>query len=359
MVKLIKFIDKYIGIPLSLLFGIVNKLWFIKKFVKPKRILVIQLWGIGETILALPAIKALKQKYEVDVLCTNRNKDVFYGQGVNLKEIKLNIFSIDFFCLLNFHKYDLVIDMEEYLNISALIAFFVGRYRIGYSHHVRSLLYSKTTEYNDKQHIALTFLDLVKVLGVKYDLKKLIPLKYSKQDKIKVDSLIKRLKLKKIVGITPGAAESSKSRMWPKERFAKLADKLDYDVVFVGAGYEKKLIDDVQSLMTKKSNNLAGKLSLRQSFYLISKCKLFISNDTGPMHVAAAIGVKTIGLFGPNTPVRFGAFGNVSLYHKLKCSPCINVHKGQVPECKFDDNKCMQKITVEEVLKAVKKIEES
>ena len=76
--------------------------------------------------------------------------------------------------------------------------------------------------------------------------------------------------------------------------------------------------------------------------------------------MAAAQGVKTIGLFGPNLPIRWAPFGrgNVSIYKKGVCkySPCINVHLGKVPECILKDNICMKAIKVEDVLNAVKKI---
>ncbi|MBI2653126.1 glycosyltransferase family 9 protein, partial [Candidatus Woesearchaeota archaeon] len=91
----------------------------------------------------------------------------------------------------------------------------------------------------------------------------------------------------------------------------------------------------------------------------------FIGNDAGPMHIAAAQGVKTIGLFGPNLPIRFGPYGkgNTSLYKGYNCefSPCINVHKGQVPDCLYPRNsndyqKCMKNISVNDVLKEVEKL---
>ena len=83
------------------------------------------------------------------------------------------------------------------------------------------------------------------------------------------------------------------------------------------------------------------------------------------MHIAAAQGTKTIGLFGPNIPERFGPYGkgNVSIYKKYSCkfSPCINVHKGQVPDCLYAKNsndyqKCMKAITIDEVLKEADKM---
>ena len=92
---------------------------------------------------------------------------------------------------------------------------------------------------------------------------------------------------------------------------------------------------------------------------MIEQCKFFVGNDSGPMHIAAAQGVKTIGLFGPNTPVRWAPIGkkNISVYHEWFCSPCIHTHKGIVPECIFGrDNKCMKAIQVKKVIDAVEKL---
>jgi heptosyltransferase-2 len=215
---------------------------------------------------------------------------------------------------------------------------------------------------------------LVKNFKGKFELKSLEKLRVNKKERQVVDKLLKKLKISKkgsLIGIVPGAAESSKCRKWPKDRFAKLADILvaryNAQIIFIGAGNERNLIGNIRDSMKhkKKSWNLAGRISLKQSFYLIEQCRLLVSNDTGPMHIAAAQGVKTIGLFGPNLPVRFGPFGrnNVSVYKRKACqySPCINVHKGQVPDCLYhkrseDYQKCMKAISVDDVLSAVKKL---
>ena len=107
------------------------------------------------------------------------------------------------------------------------------------------------------------------------------------------------------------------------------------------------------------SFNVAGKMSTREMFYLISLCKLFIGNDSGPMHVAAAQGVRTIGLFGCNLPVRFKPFGknNYYIYKKNNQNTCINVHKGEVRECKYGlENACVKKIRVSDIMSLVDKI---
>lgn len=375
-VRLIKFVDKFFGIPYCLILGIIQL--FRKNEMPPKEktknILITQLWGIGETILTVPAIKALKEKYNktaIDVLCTPRNKDVYFKYQFisKLNAIPINLLSIKWFILKNWRKYDVVIDMEEYLNISAIMSFFLGKYTIGYSHGARSLVYSKKVKYNDNQHTSKTFFDLVKALGVKGNVKKLERLNYSDTDKKIVDLTLKYSKISKkhfIVGIAPGAAESSKSRMWPKQNFAELIEKVhnkkkNVKIILVGADYEKKLNDNILNLIRDKRIkkdifNFAGKFTLRQTFCLISKFNIFIGNDSGPMHIAAAMNVKTIGLFGPNLPVRFGPFNKKSrsIYKKMPCSPCINVHKGHVPECKNRNyQQCMKEIKVKDVLRFV------
>ena len=378
MVAVIRFIDKYLGNAVCNLLGMFgrNKNKGKKDY---KKILVVQLWGIGETILTLPSIEALRKNFpksEIDVLATSRNKDVFFNnQNISsLKLIKLNPFSVLAFIFKNFRRYDLAIDMEEYLNVSAIISFFAGKGIVGFSHGPRSKLYDYKVKYNDKQHVVQTFLDLGREINITYDTNELPKLRYSKTDENKVNKFLKNNKIKNnyfLVVVAPGAAESAKSRMWPFERYAELCDELiekyNAKVIFTGTPDESNLIKLIQDKIEKKEStfNAAGEINLNQLFCLIEKCKLFIGNDSGPMHVAAAQGVKTLGLFGPNLPARFGPYGKngIGLYKGYNCqfSPCINVHKGQIPDCLYpkdsnDYQKCMKNISVDDAIKEVEKL---
>ena len=368
-VNLIKFLDRHIGPIICLALSLFS---FTKKNGSCKRILLIQLWGIGETVLCLPAINALRQKYKnttIDVLTTKRVNEAFYNNKNldNVRVLSLNPFSIKWFILKNLRKYDLAIDMEEYLNISAIIAFYAGKERIGYSHGIRSKLYTKKVVYNDKQHVSQTFMDLLKPLGIDKKVKNLEKLNYSDDDKKNVDGLLERNNISKkefIAGLGIGAAESVKERMWPKERFAAVADylaeKCNAKVIFAGNDNERSLADEAIRMMKNKDNafNAAGQTTLREMFYLASLCKLFIGNDSGPMHVAAAQKARTIGLFGCNLPVRFAPFGKGNLsIRKQSGEPCINVHKGQVEKCRYGmENTCVKKIQVKDVIEAINKI---
>ena len=389
MVILIKLIDKYVGNWICNALALFNKTRKKQSFLGRKKldienkninkILVVQLWGIGETILTLPAIEALRKKFSnaaIDVLSTSRNKDVFFkNENINkIIEIKLNPFSILGFILKNMKKYDLVVDMEEYLNISAIMSFFAGKRIIGYSHNSRAGLYTQKIKYNDQQHASQTFLDLVRALNIDYDIDKLPKLNFSNSDKNFVDKFLKNNKIKNkdfVVCVAPGAAESARARMWPFDRYAELCDEIvskhNAKIIFIGAGDETELIKSIEGKMENKDKtiNAAGRITSNQLFYLISGCNLFIGNDAGPMHIAAAQGIKTLGLFGPNLPVRFGPYGkgNIGLYKGYNCefSPCINVHKGQVPDCLYSKNsndyqKCMKNISVDDALKEVEKM---
>ncbi|MBR9705862.1 glycosyltransferase family 9 protein [Candidatus Pacearchaeota archaeon] len=373
-VNVIKFLDKYLGRLICLILSFF-RIFYSKKEIEINKILIIQLWGIGESILTLPAISGLRKKFpkaNIDILLTDRNKDVYYNNKDINKQIslKLNPFSIKLFILKNFRKYDLVIDMEEYLNISSIISFFIGKKRIGFFHNIRSKLYTDTIKFNDHQHNSQTFADLLKPIKLNYKVKNLIKLNYSQKDKKFINNLLKN-KINKndfIVGIAPGAAESARSRMWPLKNYIQLSNELikkykNIKIIFIGNNKEKCLIEDIIKKINEKSKiiNFAGKTTLRQLFYLTEKLNLMVSNDAGAMHIAAAQSTKTIGLFGPNLPIRFGPLNNksFSIYKGEICkySPCINVHKGQVPECFYqekDYQKCMKNIKVEDVLKLVK-----
>ena len=379
MVAIIKFFDKYVGNLICNFLGFFNKDKSTNKKIDYNKILIVQFWGIGETILTLPAIGALRKKFpkaEINVLATSRNKDIFYGnKNVNkIFALKLDPFSVFAFIMKNIKKYDLAIDMEEYLNISSIISFFAGKKSVGYSHNSRAKLYDVKVRYNDKQHAAQTFLDLARVLDAFYDFEKLPNLNFSKHDKNFVDKFLRNNGIKNkdfVVCVAPGAAESAKSRMWPYDRYAGLCEeiiaKYNAKIIFIGTLNEADLVGNIQKIMENKNKtvNAAGKITLGQLFYLISECNLFIGNDAGPMHIAAAQNVKTLGLFGPNLPIRFGPYGkgNIGLYKGYNCefSPCINVHKGQVPDCLYPKNsndyqKCMKNISVDDVLKEVEKL---
>ncbi len=358
-----KKIDLFLGVPLCYLLSIFKK--HTSKNKEIKKILVIKLWALGDSVVILPLINALRKNYPdatIDVLARNRNKDIFkHNKDIN----KTHLYEPKhYFKLLGmFKKYDLIFDAEPYLNISALLSFWLGKQSVGFSNQLRSELYDYVVAHKKDQHMMENYLGMAKILGITINYDKLIQIETSTEDKKIANDFINKIK-GKMAGLCIGTAESaSKTRVWQDEKWAELADKLceqGYTVFFVGAKNEEEKIIQVKNLMKKTATNLAGKFNILQTAEIMKSFDLFISIDTGPMHLAAAQGVKTIGLFGPNTPTLWAPYGkeNISIYKNLPCSPCIINDKGCMPDClrKKDRYACMKLITVEDVTKSINRI---
>ncbi len=366
-IPLYRIIDRVVGAPLCLLLGTLSKIRPAPTR-KPRAILVIKLWALGDSIISLPMIRALRQEYpdaRIDVLCRDRNKAVYQGikdiDAVRLFEMR-NV--TDLARMLR--QYDAAIDTEPYLNLSALISGWAAPRRAGFRHGMRRILYTDKVPFLRVRHMVLNYLALAKTLGATKEFTKLIPLPIRKEDVQAVDTFMRESGIgpkETIIVMHPCAAESARSRMWPKERYATVADRLiekyRAKIVLTGVRNEAAYNESVIALMKHKAVNAAGKLSLGGAAELLNRADLAIANDTGTMHLAAAQGTRTIGLFGPNVPSLWAPYGpgNIALYHKVWCSPCIINEKGRAPDCirTTDRYECMRLISVEEVMEAAGK----
>jgi ADP-heptose:LPS heptosyltransferase len=126
----------------------------------------------------------------------------------------------------------------------------------------------------------------------------------------------------------------------------------------IGSADEREYIDGIISLIGSPSDrivNLGGSLKLKGLIALFSHSKLLITNDSGPMHLAAAVGLPTVALFGPESPLFYGPVGNrsINLYAGLPCSPCLNVYNAKVFQCPINVQ-CLKDISVDDVVAAAK-----
>ena len=156
----------------------------------------------------------------------------------------------------------------------------------------------------------------------------------------------------RVVGICPGAAFGPAKRWWP-ERFAALADRLIVEqgcrVVFFGSPPEIPLVERIRTVMVQEATSLAGRDRLDSFVALATRCTLMVTNDSGSMHLASAVGVPVVSVFGPTDPRRTGPISRVAtvVRHDLPCSPCFRT------TCPFADHPCMRLIEVDEVYDAV------
>lgn len=321
---------------------------------KIKKILVIKLWAIGDTICAMPAVKLLKERYqnaEVHILCTKWNKPILERYDIfdKIWIFELSVSSaVKAVKAVRKENFDLAVDFEPYTKTSAAVAYYSGApMRIGFEN--RKELYTHSVKINEKQHVVFTFADLLKPLFQAEAPKMLVPPQPSKGAQLWAAKFTRN---KKIVCIHPGSAATAENRRWSAERFAGLAKRLDgFDVVIVGSKGESGLAEKIAA--ESGAVNLAGKINFDELIALCYKSRLFLANDSGPMHVAAACNCPTIGLFGPNVPERYGPF----------CKKCIGLRKAKGPPCilpfraEFDcGHDHMKNITVDDVFTAAKNL---
>jgi heptosyltransferase-2 len=165
-------------------------------------------------------------------------------------------------------------------------------------------------------------------------------------------------KNKKLLGINPGATYGSAKRWYPKE-FAKVAISLssEYDIVIFGGPGELDIAKDIEDEIIKDGINnfinLAGKTTIPELIENISQLDLFITGDSGPMHVAAAFDIPTIAIFGPTKDIETSQWQNPNgkiIKKEFDCAPCM---KRVCPLQGEQNHQCMKAITAEDVLSRI------
>lgn len=231
--------------------------------------------------------------------------------------------------------------------------------RVGFATHWRSLLLNRAVSLPknvEKQHLVFTYKALLEPLGI--PISGTAPeLFVSKSESDAAKELLAKLGIvcgkQIIIGINPGAAYGS-AKCWLPDRFEEIARKLlenqNVSLVFFGDKKGSGLVDDICSKLPERAVNLAGKTSLRELIALIDLCSIFLTNDSGPMHIASALRKPLVALFGSTSDVKTGPYGGGTVIHKhVECSPCYK------RECPIDF-RCMTNIGVEEVYNELMKL---
>ena len=369
--KIFKLIDFWIGIPLCMFLGLITKILYKKGLNKPiAKILFIKLSALGDTILILPLLKEIKNQIpgvRLSMVVTEINNGALenfkYIDNLILfepKEYILNPFGfISFFSKLRTNRYDIVIDADQWLRISAIISFFTfAKMRIGFKTKGQFNYYCFTeiVKHRKDEHELECFFELVKPIGIIPENKGLIPL-HGNSDIKKSEELLRRYNIgPEFIVLHPEVPSHGKQRAWPLENFALLAEKLkqsyDYKIVITSSANGRKLADKLNQLLRNSGVVISG-LPLKILSAFVSKARFVICSNTGFMHLAAASGTKVIALHGPTNSIKWGPYGekHITINSSTDCSPCLYLGF----EYKCHSNKCMQAITAEDVFDLVKK----
>ncbi len=329
----------------------------------PSRFLVVSTTGIGDTLWGTPAIRALKETYPesyIGVLTRNPGFNLLQ-ENPNIDEIFIfnrgfsGIFSLPgLLKTLRQKKFEVAFIFHASDRIIWPLVFFTGAGEIiGANKDNKGLDFILTKSINQlpSLHTIENRLALVKQFGANTERRNL-EVYLTDKDRNTVEKFLKGRGIDRdslIVGLHPGAKDVY--RRWPSKNFAVLGsaliEKLKCKIIVTGSKNEKTLVNHISSKISG-SIPVAGDLSIRESAALIEKMALFITNDTGPMHIAFALGIPTIGLFSPSYPDQSGPYKATGKYIIIKkqetCIPCI------YKNC--CNPLCMEQIKTEEVIAA-------
>lgn len=322
---------------------------------------------IGDAILTLPAVTSIRATYpqsHIAVLVKPWVADI-YGLFSAVDEVIIYENKFDtptgvfrLARMLKGKKFDAAILLQNAIEAAIIVLAAGIPLRAGYDSDARGLLLTNRvclTEEIRKIHQIDYYLEMVKALGcVPVDREMHMETKISLLDAGHVLRKFIPDTKKTIIGIAPGATYGPAKR-WSPDRFAAVADKLHEHFssqgILLGNKADWEVAQEVQKLARTKLINLAGKTTLQEAIYLISQCRLFISNDSGLMHIAGALNIPTIALFGSTNPVTTAPAGNKSVIvrREVSCSPCL---KETCPT----DFRCMKLISVEDVFAAAQNL---
>lgn len=327
---------------------------------------------IGDLLLVTPALRTLRTNYpkaRISLLADAKLRDlVKYNQNIDeLIEIdkkgyhnKLTNY-LKFVGEIRARKFDLVINLHANERASFIAAFSGAKKIVGYSTFGLGLFFDQVMENRKaiKHQVHAHFDVLSEFLGItNFDDRGIEMWLDGKAvhaaEQIWLEAFptanAQRQEDLKVVGLNIGASWPTKR--WRNEYYAELADKLidlGYGVAYFGGPMDQELVDQTVAMMRNKDHDqlkiFTGKLSLLELAALLKKCAVLVTNDSGPMHVAVAMDVPLVTMFGASPVPGFYPYNNKSILIKtpVDCHPC-GVH-----HC--DTHECMKVITVDTVLK--------
>lgn len=335
-----------------------------------KNILIVKLSAIGDVIHALPVAHALKQKYPqaritwivekpaYDLLTNNPDIDeIILFDKPRFKSVSGLVSNVpELSRQLKSRNFDVVLDLQGLFK-SAAIAWLSGAAeRYGYCNmrELSHLLSAPICGDHQDGHIVERYLDVARALGCKVEMGQ-FSITITDQEAVDAQESMKKAGITEntcFVVLAPGTNWPTKC--WPIRSYGELADQLYAEgitPVIIGGPADKQLAEEILATAKRPVIDLVGKTTLKQLAYVIKQARIFVGGDTGPMHLAVAVGTSVVAMFGPTDPGRNGPYSgeNIVLTATGKCCGCW--------QRKCDKNyECMTNITVGEVLEAVKKI---
>lgn len=376
-------LDAAVGLPLCALAFVAGLplRWLPRRApAQVRRILVVKFLGLGSVLLATPLLEQLRQRYpgaRISFL-------TFAGQaelvarlpGVDevIEVPKHNPFALllrvpGLLLGLRRRRFDVAIDLEFYSRLSNLVSWGSGAtQRIGFfvRQRWRGSLLTDPVYFNATRPYGEAVLALLHPLGVERPgpAEPLVGPVVSRQEERGAWARLVTLGVPErggLVVVNVNASDLCHERRWPAERYAELVGRFGSEVahvdrfVFIGGPGEEAMVAEVLAGVDEdvrpRCLDLSGRTTLVELSVLLARAAVLVTNDSGPMHLAASLGLPTISFFGPETPRLYGPVGDRHLvfYSGHWCSPCLSVYNAKIAMC-AGENECMRRIGLDEVV---------
>jgi len=326
----------------------------------PRKILIIKPSSLGDVVHSLPFLNVIRTyflKAEIHWVIAKGlegllerhpmvnklwiiNKDAWK----KIKNVKGTINELKgLFKELKKEKFDLVVDLQGLLRSGILTSATSAPVRIGFAEarEGSKFFYTHKVKGGRNIHAVDRYLKIADFLGCDItDIRFPFPLHFK-------SSIITNYSLPEDYAvIVPGARW--KTKVWPSKKFGKLSSKLPIMTVIVGSKTDIDVANEIVALSKGNAISLAGKTDLKELIEVIRNARFMVSNDSGPMHIAAALGIPVFAIFGPTDPLRTGPYGegHTIIREDIPCAPCFK------RTC--NDIKCMNSLSAEKVYEIIK-----
>jgi lipopolysaccharide heptosyltransferase II len=331
-----------------------------------QRILIIRPGGIGDAVLTFPMLQALRRYYDeatIDVLGERRNAAIYRINGFVRATYRYDegpLASLRTLRTLAARRYQMIVDTEQYHRLTSVVANALRpTYICGFDTLGRGRLQTHRVRYTESIYEVYSFLHLAEAL-----IGRALPFERD-QPFLEVDqrwrdwagAVLAGHNGRPIAVIVPGA--STPHKYWPPERYAAVAAWLiqrEYYVVILGG---PDALEFARVVVARHGPdevlNLAGRTSLPEAAGLIQHARLYLSSDTGPLHIAYGVGTPTVHMFGSGIMEKWAPQGRryVVVNKALPCSPCTRY--GYTPPCPYGVA-CMDAIQVADVIAAIEEV---
>ena len=347
----------------------------------PRRLLVVKVFGMGDSILIRSIIGMLRERHpemEIGVLVGPATREVMtVGESFRVHQYvprKLSTWSaLQILKDIRSCHYDTILNCEQRsLAGSAFLSLIGAAYHIGFipiSDTPKGRFLTHAMRFRHDQSVWQSFIRLARLIDSSIP-QMFLPTSPKLSEEVEewaCDWWNEHVGSgpAPIIALHVGSQDREFSR-WPVRRFVELAERArihnrNLSVMLTGTAPERELIDAFISMYSGHAIDASDPGSLMRTAALLKRCNLLVSNDTGIMHLGAALGVPTVGLFGPNSPRYWAPVGPRATYvydTKVPCSPCLNLYADRWPlGCTHPEKgRCMLDITVDSVIMAARRV---